>query len=213
MTVARRAAAAPRASAAAPRNGAPVREDTTHAGLLAALDDEARTSSLVGKMQLMARTRYGIRPQDAEDLFHEAVATYLQIHGRYPPGDNHFGLLVGIYQRKALEFLDSSRRDGRIAQRYAQRLQADRPVVARGEDPAGDAADCVIREEDAQSIRRAIRSLSDEGREMLLALAEGTSSRLEMIEALGINPNTFDTRLRTLRIRLRRELDSAGVTA
>ncbi|MCG3133789.1 MAG: hypothetical protein HMLKMBBP_01054 [Planctomycetes bacterium] len=221
MTVTRRAAPAARAaagravaepSADAAQRSAP-REDTSHDGLMAALADEPRTSALVGKMQLMARTRYGIRAQDAEDLFHEAVATYLQIHSRYPSKDNHFGILVGIYQRKALEFLDASRREGRIAQRYATRLQADRPVVARGEDPSGDAADCVIREEDAQLIRRAIHSLSDEGRDMLLALADGSTTRLDMIEALGINPNTFDTRLRTLRLRLRKELESAGVTA
>src|SRR5262245_56396087 len=72
----------------------PEREDTSHAGLMTALDDEKRTAALMAKMQFMARTRYGIRAQDAHDIFHESVATYLQIHGRYPPGDNHFGLLV-----------------------------------------------------------------------------------------------------------------------
>lgn len=188
-------------------------EDTSHAGLMDALGDEKRMSGLMAKMQFMARTRYGIRVQDAQDIFHEAVATYLSIHGRYPPRDNHFGILVGIFQRKALEFLDARQRDGRVAQRYVTRLQSDRPVVARGEDPEGDVAERVIREEDAALIRGAIVSLKGEGREMLLALAEGRSSRLEMIERLGLNRNTFDTRLRALRLKLKKSLEESGVLA
>lgn len=188
-------------------------EDTSHAGLMEALADEKRTSALMAKMQFMARTRYGIRAQDSQDIFHEAVATYLTIHGRYPAGDNHFGLLVGIYQRKALEFLDARQRDGRVAQRYVSRLQSHRPVVARGEDPEGDVAERVIREEDAAIIRTAIGTLRGEGRDMLLALAEGRTSRLEMIESLGLNRNTFDTRLRALRIKLKKALEESGVLA
>jgi RNA polymerase sigma factor (sigma-70 family) len=159
----------------------------------------------------MARTRYGIQAQDAQDVFHEAVATYLKVHERYPPQDNHFGILVGIFQRKALEFLGSRQRTGRMSQRLAAKLRADRPQVARGEDPAGTVADCVIRAEDAAMIRRAIEALSPDARDLLLALAEGRASRLDMIAELGLNRNTFDTRLRTLRLRLKKALSSAGV--
>lgn len=186
-------------------------EDTTHAGLMEALRDERRTAALLAKVSYMARTRYGIRAQDAQDIFHESVATYLQIHGRYPAGDNHFGLLVGIFQRKALEFIGASQRQGRVAERLVTRLRAERPAVARGEDPEGDVTERVIRDEDAMLIRDAIEALSPEAREMLLALAEGRTSRLGMIEDLGINRNTFDTRLRSVRLRLKKVLETAGV--
>lgn len=178
---------------------------------MSALADAQRSGSLFTKMCLLARTRYGIRPHDAEDLFHDAVVTYMAIHTRYPPGDNHFGLLVGIFNKKALELLDEQQRTGRVTRRFVARLAAEKPDVARGEDPEGPAVDRVVRDEDAALIRSAISSLSDEARELLLTLAEGRMSRLELIEALGINRNTFDTRLRGVRLRLRRVLEDAGV--
>jgi RNA polymerase sigma factor (sigma-70 family) len=198
-------------------NGAPrphrgdVREDTSHAGLMEALADESRASTLFSKLCFIARARYGILPQDAEDIFHEAVVTYVAIHERYPPGDNHFGLLVGVFHKKSLEFLDSQDRRGRVAKRFVAKLQADRPVLARGEDPGGSAVDRVVREEDAALIRAAISSLAPESRELLLTLAEGHMTRLELIEALGVNRNTFDTRLRGVRLRLMQVLEQSGV--
>ncbi len=88
------------------------REDTSHPALMVALRDEQRTRTLFTKLSFMARARYGLRPDDSEDVFHEAVATYLTIHARYPSGDNHFGLLVGIFHKKALEHLGARQRTG-----------------------------------------------------------------------------------------------------
>jgi RNA polymerase sigma factor (sigma-70 family) len=198
-------AAAPAADAGQPR------EDTSHQALMKALGDDDRASSLFSKLCFMARARYGILPQDSEDIFHEAVVTYLAIHERYPPGDNHFGLLVGVFHKKSLEFLDGQDRRGRVVRRFVARLKADRPDMARGEDPSGAAADRVVREEDAALIRSAISMLTPEARELLLTLAEGRMTRLELIEALGINRNTFDTRLRGVRLRLKRTLAESGV--
>jgi len=192
-------------------NGTEPREDTSHAELMRALGDDHRASSLFSKLCFMARARYGILPQDGEDIFHEAVVTYLAIHERYPSGDNHFGLLVGVFHKKSLEFLDSQDRRGRVARRFVARLQADRPDVARGEDPSGPAVERVVREEDAALIRAAIATLSEEARELLLTLAEGRMTRLELIQALGINRNTFDTRLRGVRLRLKQTLSESGV--
>lgn len=198
-----------RAGAAVPAHDAA--EDTSHRALMVALRDERRMAALLAKVTYMARTRYGIRAQDAEDIFHESVVTYLQIHDRYPARDNHFGILVGVFQRKSLEFIGASQRKDRVAERLLARLRADRPDLARGEDPQGDVTERVIRDEDAQLIRDAIEALSPESRELVLALAEGRATRLEMIESLGVNRNTFDTRLRTVRLRLRRALESLGV--
>jgi DNA-directed RNA polymerase specialized sigma24 family protein len=98
-----------------------------------------------------------------------------------------------------------------VATRLATRLKADRPEVARGEDPAGTVADKLVRDEDARLIRQAIASLSPDAREMLLSLAEGRTSRLELIKTRGLNRNTFDTRLRAIRLRLRAALQGTGV--
>ena len=46
---------------------------------------------------------------------------------------------------------------------------------------------------------------------LMLTLAEGRLSRLELIAELGVNRNTFDTRLRALRLKLKERLHRAGV--
>ena len=175
------------------------------------LGDEEAAGSFLARVCFIARARYSILPQDAEDIFHDAVATYLSVHARYDGNDNHYGLLVGIFHKKALEHLGARDRAGRMARRFVTRLQSERPVAARGEDPNGTTAEIVVREEDAKLIRDAIDSMHEEGRELLLSLAEGRLSRLEMIERLDINANTFDTRLRALRLKLRRKLLRHGV--
>jgi RNA polymerase sigma factor (sigma-70 family) len=200
----------PTAEAAVRPNAEP-REDTSHPALMAALGEDARRSRLFSKVSFIARSRYGILPQDAEDIFQEAIVTYLSIHERYPATDNHFGLLVGIFHKKSLEFLDRRERRGRITGRFVARLQADRPEIARGEDPSGPTVEQVVRDEDAELIRSAIRSLSPEARDLVLTLAEGRMTRLELISSLGINRNTFDTRLRGVRLRLMKSLSEAGV--
>ncbi len=176
-----------------------------------ALTDEVRAQSLVSRVCFIARARYGVLRQDAEDIFHEAIATYLVIPSPYPPKDNHFGILVGIFHKKVLEHLGGRDCDSRVTKRFVARLKADRPHVARGEDPRGAAVERVIRNEDATLIRDAIGTLGDEAREMMLRLAEGSVTRLEMIEMMGVNRNTFDTRLRAIRQRLRRTLEKSGV--
>ena len=187
------------------------KEDTTHPALMAALNDERRTLELKGKVCAGARMRYGIQLHDAEDIFHEAVLTYLVIHGRYSERDNHFGLLVGIFHKKSLEFLGREERQSRVARRMVHNLQANQPELARGEDPRGPAVERVIRDEDAELIRGAISGLTEESQEILLDLAEGRISRLEMIDKLGINRNTFDSRLRSLRLKLKQQLTDDGV--
>ena len=186
-------------------------EDTSHEALMATLADESEFRTLLAKVSFIARARYGLRSDDSEDVFHDAVATYLAVHSRYGPSDNHFGLLVGIFHKKTLEHLGARERSGRVARRFVARLRSDRPGVVRGEDPKGPAVDRVIRDEDANLIRTAIESLNKEGQAMLIALAEGRLSRLEMIAELGVNRNTFDTRLRALRLKLKERLARVGV--
>jgi DNA-directed RNA polymerase specialized sigma24 family protein len=188
-----------------------VREDTSHQGLMAALADEARVKKLQAKVCFLARARYGILPQDAEDIFHDAVATYLVIRNRYGSKDNHFGLLVGIFHKKALEFLDVRDRQGRIAKRFVNRLRAARPDVARGEDPYGTADERIIRSEEAGLIQEVVAELPEEWREVLLAIAEKRETRLSVIERMQMNRNTFDTRVRRWRLELKKKLLDSGI--
>lgn len=186
-------------------------QDVSHKALMSALASERHTETLFSKTCFIARSCYGIRPQDAEDVFHDAVVTYLQIYKRYPAKDNHFGLLVGIFHKKCLEFLDSRDRRGRIARRFTAKLQADRPAIARGEDPCGTTIDRVLRDEDARLIREVITAIEPGKLEVLLTLAEGRKTRIELIEEQGVNRNTFDTRLRKTRLELQGSLTSIGV--
>jgi DNA-directed RNA polymerase specialized sigma24 family protein len=183
---------------------------TSRSALLGALEDEKRVQKLMSKAGFIGRLRYGLQLQDIEDVFQAAVATYLEIGERYPEQDNHFGILIGIFHKKCLEFLDRRERRGRVTGRFVVRLKGDRPVVARGEDPSGTTADRVVRSEDALLIRAAIDTLSPSALELVLTFAEA-SSRLQLIGLLGLNKNTFDSRLRTARLKLKQHLEERGV--
>jgi RNA polymerase sigma factor (sigma-70 family) len=150
----------------------------------------------------MARTRHGIQATDAEDVFQDAVVTYLQIRGRYPPDANHFGLLVSVFELKSREFVSRNGRRGRGLRRLAAHTPRT-PV----EPPADELAE---RAETAKAIRDSIAHLAHDARRVLLQLARGRRRRLELIAELGINPNTFDSRLRQARERLRHELAAHG---
>lgn len=195
----------------APRTSRPgTREDQSHAALLAALADARRTARLVAMAAAIARSRRGIRTDDAEDLFHDAVVTYLQIQSRYPDEVNRFGLLVGIFHKKVLEFTATSQRRQRGLERFARRLASDRGHSLPGRDTAAPADGSIIREETSAAIRASIASLPEGIRSVLVALAEGRKRRLELVRELGISCNTFDSRLHVARERLRRRAVAAG---
>lgn len=188
-------------------------EKNDRAALMAALADEVLVNKLCAKMCFLARSRYGMLPQDGEEVFHEAVLTYLLVGERYPATDNHFGLLVGIFHKKAFESMKKSGRRESMAQKLLNRLRGECPDKANGQDPQGSAADIVVRSEQACLIRRAIKSFDCEELRWLLLMAEGHKTRLQLIEELGINRNTFDTRIRDTRLRLRQLLQESGVAA
>jgi RNA polymerase sigma factor (sigma-70 family) len=187
-----------------------VRQDLSHAALLAALADAERTASLVAMAAAIARSRRGIGTGDAEDLFHDAVVTYLQIQHRYPADVNRFGLLVGIFHRKVLEYTATSQRRRRGLERFVRRLESERGRRVPGRDVDAPADSRMIREETAAAIRASIESMPESIRSVLLALGEGRRRRLELIRELGISPNTFDSRLHVARERLRRRAVAAG---
>jgi len=184
---------------------------TSHADVLRALGDAERTRSMLEDFRGYARRRQGLSAADADDVFQDSVATYLVVRLRYPADANHFGLLFGIGRMKARMLLRRVASRGRAKRRFADLLRARRPEAARGEDAGGTVLDRVVRAESSALIRGVLASIATERREMLLALAERRSSRLEMIAAAGAKPSTFDTRLRSARLGLLRSLRAAGV--
>jgi DNA-directed RNA polymerase specialized sigma24 family protein len=185
-------------------------EDVSHAALLAALSDARRTAALVAMTAAMARSGGGVHREDAEDAFQDAVVTYLEVQARYPPDVSRFALLVGIFRCKVLAFAAASRRRRRALERLARGLSRARDRRVPGRDAAGAADGRMMREETAAAIRTSIASLPDGIRSVLLCLAEGRRRRLELVRELGINRNTFDSRLHVARRILRRTAVAAG---
>jgi len=184
--------------------------DVSHAALLAALADAERTANLVAMTTAIARSRRGLTADDAEDVFQDAVVTYLRIQQRYPAHINRFGLLVGIFHRRMLEFASRSQRRRRGLERFVRRLASERDRRVPGRDADGAADSRIVREETARAIRASISSLPDGIRPILLALAEGRRRRLDLVRELGISRNTFDSRLHVAREALRRRAVAAG---
>jgi RNA polymerase sigma factor (sigma-70 family) len=174
--------------------------------LASTLASSALHAKLFDMVCSVVRRRYGIRAEDAEDVFQDAVVTYLEVRERYPAGANHFGLLVGISHRKALKALAGSRKRARRLELLAARVALEQ----RGRDPIHSPEWPVIRDERDAAIRKAIAALPHPARETLLSIAEGTERRLELIARLGVNRNTFDSRLHVARTALRRDLARRG---
>jgi DNA-directed RNA polymerase specialized sigma24 family protein len=182
-----------------------------HAELMRDLSDVERVKRMLAVLRSRARTRHGIAGADAEDIFQDSVLTYLHVHGKYSGVESHAALLFGIFHKKSLMFLTGVAKRSRQSGRLAERLLADRPAVARGEDPCGTTLDGLVRKETCSLIRRVVESMAQDRRELLLALAERRASRRELMAAMGLNPNTFDSRLHAARLRLRSRLRTAGV--
>jgi DNA-directed RNA polymerase specialized sigma24 family protein len=185
--------------------------ESSRAELMRALGDAERAGTLRDTLRARARRHHGIRSDDADDVFQDAVTTYLIVNGKYPDDANHFGLLFGIFRRRSQMFLRADRTRRRANDRLVERLLGRRPDVARGEDPRGTTLDRLVRDESASLIRRAIAAIEADRRDLLLAFAERRASRLDLAAAGAVNPDTLDSRLRSARRRLMRSLEAVGV--
>jgi len=163
----------------------------------------ARLSTIAARV---ARRRYGIRAGDADDVFQESALTYLLVRPRYARDANHFGLFFGIFHRTALKFLSSARGRAAKLERLGARLAHER----RAPDESSSPAASTLRAERDAAIRDSVAALSEGARGPLLDLASGCVRRLDLVARLGVNRNTFDSRLRTARRKLRRELARRG---
>jgi len=184
------------------------------------LADQQGFTKVVDKLVLMAWLRYRLPRAEAEDVAHTAVATYIEVRHRYVDESNQNAILVGIFRKKCLEFIDGSARERRKLRTYGQRLESRRwrqrldPRVSRDgramrkPEPS---LERIIHEEDVDLILSALAEMRPEAREMLTMLVSGEAGRKGLIERYDINENTLDSRLRVYRKELRQILLQRGV--
>jgi RNA polymerase sigma factor (sigma-70 family) len=165
------------------------------------------------RLILIAGFKFRIRECDAEDIAQTALAAYCEHRQRYKAESNQMGILVGIFKKKCLEFIDQSTRTTQRLQKLAQETatDSDSPLHPERGGTALPVIDQVIRREDADRIGEALRELNPRARELFELLVEEDVGRRGLIERLRLKPNTLDSRIRSARIELRDLLKARGI--
>jgi len=178
------------------------------------LTDRRAFESVRQKLVYLAWRKYRISAEDADDIVQNAAATYCEVRDRYAGEENQYAILIGIFYKKCLEFIDQSQRESRQMQTFCSKADARRespwlaPEDSREKKSVlGD----LVRQEDGRLILSAMAGLRPESRELFRLMVEEEFERKEMIRHFGLNKNTYDTRLRTARLELRDALRQKGV--
>jgi RNA polymerase sigma factor (sigma-70 family) len=180
------------------------------------LDDPAYSERLATKLAQLAWFRYRIRSERAEDIVQTAFATFLAVRHRYEKVADHPAILVGIFRKKCLEHIDRSVREQRKLDKYCRSADAAREnpwIRPGGAGQARSVVDELIDREERGQITDAIEHLRPSSREMVSMIVEEDMGRSEMIEHLGLNKNTVDSRLHVTRRELRQALKSHDILA
>ena len=184
------------------------------------LADQQGFTKVVDKLVLMAWYRYRLPRNEAEDIAQTAVTTYLEVRERYAEEANQKAILIGIFRKKCLEFIDRSVRERHKLHTYGKRveLRLQRERLDPGTDHNGRAIhnpqpvlERMIHDEDVDLILSALGELRPEAREMLTLLVIRDVGRKGLIEKYGLNENTLDSRLHVYRNELRAVLRRKGV--
>jgi RNA polymerase sigma factor (sigma-70 family) len=180
------------------------------------LDDPAYAEKLATKLGQLAWFRYRIRSQRAEDIVQTSFATFLAVRHRYEKVADHPAILIGIFRKKCLEHIDRSVRDQRKLDQYCRSAAAAREnpwIRPRRAGESHSVIDELIRREERTQIKNAIDSLRPSSRELVSKMVEDGMGRKELVEHLGLNKNTVDSRLHVTRRELRKILKSHQITA
>ena len=180
------------------------------------LTDTETFGKIHEKLVFLAWHKYRIRRGDAEDIAQTAIATYCEVRERYEGEENQYGILLGIFNNKCLEFIDRSVREKRRLKSLCETADARREnpwldPEGRGA-PKGVLEDLIHREE-GRLILAAMAELRPEAREMFQLLARKRLGRKGLLAHYGVNKNTLDSRLHVFRKELRAILREKGVTA
>jgi RNA polymerase sigma factor (sigma-70 family) len=169
------------------------------------LGDSQGLETLAEKLRQLARFRYRIRPADADDVVQTTFATYLEVRHRYADAADQKAILVGIFRKKCLEYIDRSVREQRRLQRYCSTADAAREnpwIKPSAPGRAPSVLEDLTHAEDRREILEVLDSLRPASRSLVDMMVHGNMGRAELIAHLGLNKNTLDSRLRTCRIEL-----------
>jgi len=170
------------------------------------LSSSEAADRLRSRLTQLAWKRYSIRADAAEDVIQNAVAAYLEVRGRYEKDTNSTAILYGIFFRKCLEYISASVREDRRMRRYCVTPDAARENAWIHPDRPGQAPSVLselIDREDASTISGAFEKLRPNSRRLAWLITQRGMKRQELIEHLGVNPNTLDSRLLACRKELR----------
>lgn len=184
------------------------------------LADQRGYTKVVNRLVLMAWHRYRLPRAEAEDVAQTAVTAYLEVRHRYSDESNQKAILIGIFRKKCLEYIDRSVRERVKLQTYGKRVEERR--ARKRLDPGADhngravrkpepVVERIIHEEDVDLILSALGELRPEAREMLTLLVVQDVGRKGLIEKYGLNENTLDSRLHVYRNEFRAVLRRKGV--
>lgn len=161
------------------------------------------------KLHFIARQRYRIPRQEADDLIQATIHTFLEVRNRYPRPEEHAPIIVGIFRNKCREHIERAVRGTRRLDELKREIQAgtaDLPTIRAAREGEGGIIEDLIRREEAERILRALALLRPEAREMFRLITEFGFSRKQLIEHFGLNPATLDSRLHSYRNELKKEL-------
>jgi len=171
--------------------------------------DLRSVSELREQFVRVARSRYHLRRDQAEDIAQTTFAAYLQVRHRYSHVEDHRAILAGIFRNKCLTYIDGSAREARRLKRYFSTPDAARenPWIRPGSPAqAPSVLEEIVRRETRSDIRGAIARLRPTSRQIAAMVVFDGMGRGEMIERLGLNKNTLDSRLHACRTELKRLL-------
>jgi RNA polymerase sigma factor (sigma-70 family) len=172
--------------------------------------DATSASSFRTHLVYLARRRFRISADTAEDLVQAALTTYFEVRSRYPKSEEHLRILVGIFRNKCREHIERSIRAtrGLTALKNHVRSGSAEPIATRieGTMPGGVLGEMVHREEGCR-ILQALADLRPEAREMFRLISEGFS-RKDLMRYYGLKANTLDSRLHAYRQELRKALSA-----
>ncbi len=166
------------------------------------------------KLLQVAWFRYRIPREQAEDVLQTAFAAFLSVRHRYEVEEEHPAILVGIFRKKCLEHIDRSVREKTKLRRYCNAADSARenPWIRRDRPAeAPSVIDELVRREDGRQILEAIAELRPTSRKLFALILRRGLGRKELIDELGINKNTLDSRLHVGRRELRGLLRRRGV--
>lgn len=182
--------------------------------MLTELLDPKFEASLRRRLIRRAWRRYRIPTDPAQDVFQDSWAALLEALPRYGSDCRPVAVLTTIFWKKCATWIERQCRWRRRLAEILEHLDALHPGHAHltdGEPAEPSVLEELVQNEDSRTILLVLRELRPESRQILLDLATTPGGRQALIERLGVNKNTLDSRLHAARTELREHLARHGI--